>query len=313
MRFIYYSVFRAEKKIDLDGMQFFHFFQKPDEETCFFVFWKKTKKVSNKVNIYTHMVETVVKAEEKRVTPAEFFATEDFGKWALTLEGLFQSGAHYGHKKSRRNPMMEEYVYTYRGDLALIDLKKTKDRLEEALEFIASIAKDKKTLLFVGTKKHAQALIRAAAERCESPYVTERWLGGTFTNFEVIRKRVKYMEEVEQKIASGDLKHYTKFEQSKKMDEAEKLERRMGGLRKLKELPAAILVADVKNDMIAIREAKRAGVPVIALVDTNDSPLDIDYVIPANNDALSSLKYILGQVCRVYLEAGVVTVEKEIK
>lgn len=248
--------------------------------------------------------ETVQKEKVVQPTISEFFAKEDFSKRALTLEGLFAAGAHYGHKKSRRDPMMEEYVYTYRGDLALIDLKKTLDRLEESLAFLASVFAAKKTVLFVGTKKHAKTILRAAADRCDSPYVSERWLGGTFTNFEVLRKRVKHMEETEQKIASGELKHYTKFEQMKKAEEVAKLERRMGGLRKLKELPAAMFVTDVKQDAIAVREAKKMGVPVVAIVDTNDNPASVDYVIPANNDAVSSLKYILGQVCRVHEEAS---------
>lgn len=242
---------------------------------------------------------------EKKVAEnrADYFASEDWKTQPLTLEGLFKAGAHYGHKRSRRDPMMEEYVYTYRGDLALIDLKKTQDRLEEALEFIAGIIKNQKTILFVGTKKHAHALMKSAARRCESPYVTERWLGGTFTNFEMIRRRVSHMEDLEQKIALGDLKHYTKFEQMKKGEEVEKLEIKVGGLRKMKTLPVAIFVADIKNDVIALREAKRMHIPVIAFVDTNDNPSDVDYVIPANNDAISSLKYLLGQVCRVVLEA----------
>ncbi len=248
------------------------------------------------------------KKKSVKSVPVDYFSTEDVTKWELTLEGLFKAGVHYGHKKSRRDPMMEEYVYTYRGDLALIDLKKTKDRLEEALEFIASIVREKKVLLFVGTKKHAHMLVRSAAEKCESPYITERWLGGTFTNFDVIRRRVRHMEELEQKIAAGEFNHYTKFEQMKKAEEAEKLERKVGGLRKMKELPAAIFVADIKNDVIAIHEAKKMGIPVIAFVDTNDSPLSVDYVIPANNDAISSLKYLLGHICKACLVATTTTV-----
>lgn len=254
--------------------------------------------------MYSMAEETVQKERSAGPTISDFFAKEDFSKHTLTLEGLFAAGAHYGHKKSRRDPMMEEYVYAYRGDLALIDLKKTSDCLQESLAFLASLFAEKKTVLFVGTKKHAKMIVCAAAERCDAPFVTERWLGGTFTNFDVIRKRVKYLEETERKISSGELKHYTKFEQMKKAEEVAKLEKRMGGLRKLRELPAAMLVVDVKQDAIAVREAKKMGVPVVAIVDTNDHPEDVDYIIPANNDAVSSLKYLLGQVCRVYGEAG---------
>lgn len=246
-----------------------------------------------------------MKEEKKKakMAPEEFFAREDFLQEPLSLEGLFRSGAHYGHKKSRRNPLMEEYVYTYRDDLALIDLKKTFDRFGEALEYIASLVRDKKTILFVGTKKHARSLVLAAAQRCDFPYVVERWLGGTFTNFSVIRQRVRHMEDLETKIVSGELKHYTKFEQMKKAEEAEKLERKMGGLRKMKEMPGAIFVVNIKEDGIAVREAKKMGVPIIAIADTNDDPSSVDYIIPANNDALSSLKYILGNVCRVCFQA----------
>lgn len=240
--------------------------------------------------------------KEAGKTLANYFTAEDFSQWELTLEGLFKAGVHYGHKKSRRNPMMEEYVYTYRGDLALIDLKKTKDRFEEALAFMASIIRDKKTILFVGTKKHAHLLVRSAAERCESPYITDRWLGGTFTNFDMIRRRVRHMEELEEKIAAGEFNHYTKFEQMKKAEEAEKLEKRVGGLRKMKDLPGAVFIADIKNDAIALCEAVKMHIPVIAFVDTNDDPTSVDYLIPANNDAISSLKYLLGHVCRVYME-----------
>lgn len=253
----------------------------------------------------------VKKVVASKATAVDHFSAEDFSKWELSLEGLFKAGAHYGHKKSRRDPMMEEYVYTYRGDLAIIDLKKTKDRFEEALEYIKSILQEKKTILFVGTKKHAHLLVRSAAERGGCPYVSDRWLGGTFTNFEVIRKRVRHMEDLEQKIAGGEFGHYTKFEQMKKAEEAEKLEKKVGGLRKMKELPAAIFVADIKHDAIAVREAKRMNVPVIALVDTNDNPSAVDYAIPANNDAISSLKYLLGHIVKVCLEANQTTASTE--
>lgn len=230
-----------------------------------------------------------------------FFAKEDFASWIPSLEKAFASGSHYGHKKSRRNPKMEEYIYTYRGDLALIDLNKTLVRLKEAMEYVSELASTKKTLLFVGTKKHAQRITRSVADRCESPFVAERWLGGTFTNFEAIRKRVRYLEELEGKIEAGEMQHYTKFEQMKKAEEVERLERKVGGLRLLKELPSAIIVADIKNDANAIAEAKKAGVPIVAIVDTNDDPSSIDYPIPANNDAISSLKYIFGNLCGAYL------------
>lgn len=246
------------------------------------------------------------KADGKTNPPSleDFFQTADPGKGPLTVEEMFKAGVHFGHKKSRRNPRMEEFVYTYRDGVAIIDLKKSLDLFEEALGAIRELAKEGKNVLFVGTKKHARLLTLSAAKRAKQPFVIDRWLGGTFTNFEVIKKRVQYLEELKRKIEAGELSGYTKFEQLKKMEEAEKLERKVGGLRGMGELPGALFVVDALQDSGAIREAKAVGVPVIALTDTNDDPTVVDYMIPANNDALSSLKLLLGQVCRAYEEGS---------
>lgn len=219
-----------------------------------------------------------------------------------TLEHLFKSGAHFGHRKERRHPRMDEYTYTYKEGMGIIDLKKTLDKLEEAKSFVRALAGEGKTVLFVGTKKHVKSFVHAAAEICEAPFVNERWLGGTFTNSESMRGRIRYYEELEHKIQTGELAQYTKFEQSKKQEEYEKLTKKIGGIRTMKELPGAIFVVDMKQDSIAVSEALHVNVPVVAIVDTNDDPTHVDYPIPANNDAVSSVKLVLTTVCQAYLE-----------
>lgn len=234
--------------------------------------------------------------------PRGYFADVDVRSLTVSLEDLFKTGAHFGHRKERRHPKMDEFVYTYREGVGIIDLKKTMDRIEEALDFIRKISSEGRKMLFVGTKKHTKDLVRSVATVCESPFVDERWLGGTFTNFGSIRQRIKYFEELERKILSGEFAQYTKFEQSKKREEYEKMSKRMGGLRTMKDLPAAVFVVDAKQDSLAVREAVHVGVPVVSFVDTNDDPSSIDYPIPANNDAISAVKLILGYVCKACLE-----------
>jgi small subunit ribosomal protein S2 len=197
---------------------------------------------------------------------------------------------------------MDEYVYTIREGISIINLKETLEAFQEALDYTAKLSGEGKQILFLGTKKHAKQLVRSAAKCCEFPFVTERWLGGTFTNFEMIKGRIKHLKELERKLESGELSQYTKFERMKKAEEVEKLEKRMGGLRDMDEIPAALFTVDIKQDYLAVKEAKKMGVPIIAIVDTNDNPEYVDYPIPANNDALSSLKNILAHVCKSILD-----------
>lgn len=231
-----------------------------------------------------------------------YFFDFDVESIHLSLDELFKAGVHFGHKHERRHPRMDEYVYTYKDGLGIINLKKTIDKLEEAVQFIQSLVAENKQVVFVGTKKHASGLVRSAAERCSFPYVTERWLGGTFTNFLVMRRRLQYLNDLDEKLSSGDFAQYTKFEQMKKAEEYQKMEKRMGGLRFMKELPGAIFVVDIKQDRIAVLEAVKQRIPIIAFVDTNDDPSHIDYPIPANNDAISALKFILGYICKAVIE-----------
>lgn len=232
------------------------------------------------------------------VSRKNIFEAYDLKNLELTMPALLKAGVHFGHQKSRRNPKMNEYIFTTRNNINIIDLAKTVERMKEALEFITATKKSGKQILFVGKKKQARDLVVDIAKYTGNPYVVERWLGGTFTNFINIRRRVRHMLRLQEMIAKGDMKKYTKFEQMKKIEEAEKMDRRMGGIAEMRDLPAAIFVTDVEADKIAIREAISVGIPVIALVDTNVNPEGITYPIPANDDAVSSLTIILAHVCK---------------
>ena len=242
-------------------------------------------------------------ATAENVERENYFASLDLAKIENSLEEMMKSGVHFGHQKSRRNPKMDEYIFTTRKGINIIDLQKTQEKLKEALEFIQGVKKSGKNILFVGTKVQAKDLAREVAEACQMPYVSERWLGGTFTNFKVIRGRTRYLVDSEGMMERGEFKKYTKFEQMKKTEELEKMEKRMGGIKNMMELPAAIFATSVKEDSLAIAEAKKMGVPVIAIADTNVDPSQIDYPIPANDDAISSLKLVLAYVYKAIMEA----------
>lgn len=237
--------------------------------------------------------------EKKEDAPKEVkkrtntFEAYDLDSLDLSMAALLKAGVHFGHQKSRKNPKMRDFIYTTRNNINILDLAKTVERLQEALEFAVSVKKSGKQILFVGTKKQACDLVVDIAEYTSNPFVVERWLGGTFTNFTNIRRRARYMTRLQDQIAKGDVKKYTKFEQMKKIEEAEKLDRRMGGIADMRELPGAIFITDVESDNLAVREAKAMNVPVIALVDTNVNPEGIAFPIPANDDAVSSLTLML--------------------
>ena len=227
------------------------------------------------------------------VLTSDFFANLDFGAVDATLESLLKAGVHFGHMKSRRHPKMESYTYATRNNLDILDLKKTLTKLEEAATFLASVKKSGKPILCVGTKKQTHDLVRSFAKRLGLFFVVDRWIGGTFTNFSVIRGRTKFLRETGDKLARGDFKGYTKFERMKIAEELEKLEKTMGGIKYMNELPGAVFLADAKEGAIVIREARRAGVPLVGIVDSNADPSPIDYPIPGNDDALSSLRLLL--------------------
>ncbi len=240
---------------------------------------------------------------KKMVERESYFASLDASKIEFTLEEMMKNGVHFGHQKARRNPKMDEYIFTTRKGINIIDLQKTQEKMQEAIDFIKALKKSGKSVLFVGTKIQAKDLIRDVAQVSGMPFVTERWLGGTFTNFKIIRGRTRYLVESQDKLARNEYKKYTKFEQMKKIEELEKMEKRMGGIKFMTELPGAIFAASIKEDNLAIIEARKMGVPVIAIADTNTDPTKIDFPIPANDDAISSLRLILSYVFKAIVEA----------
>lgn len=242
--------------------------------------------------------EETQQSPKKSVNKKDAFADYDYDALDLSMEALLKAGAHFGHQKSRRNPKMDQYIYGVRNGITIIDLAQTVPLMEEALKFLASVRQSGKKVLFVGTKKQTYDLVVSAANATDNPYVIERWLGGTFTNFPNIRKRTRHLLQMEEAQEQGELKKYTKFEQMKKKEEISKLERKMGGIKNMTDLPGAIFVTDLKEDHLAVKEARAMNVPIVAIADANINPDDADYPIPANDDAISSLRYILAHVCK---------------
>jgi small subunit ribosomal protein S2 len=257
------------------------------------------------------MIEVKEKEPKKAEVPAQaqvkntsedYFADFDFANLKIDLGTMLKAGVHFGHQNSRRNPKMEPYIHTTRKGINIIDLQKTQELLEEALGFIKSVKESGKKILFVGTKKQFYDVVKSAAKKCGMPYVVDRWLGGTFTNFKVIRGRTKYLKGGLEKMEKGEFKMYTKFEQAKIAEELRILEKKMGGIMDMEELPAAIIITDAKEDGLAVKEANKVGIPVVGIVDTNCDPSNIDYPIPANDDAISSMRLVLGYLCKAIIE-----------
>ena len=220
----------------------------------------------------------------------------------VTMKQLLEAGVHFGHRSRRWNPKMRSYIFTERNGIHIIDLQQTIRNLQEAYEFVRNLAAEGGQIIFVGTKRQAQENVTEQAKRCGMPYVTERWLGGTLTNFRTIRSRIEYMFELEAMRDSGRLSVLPKKEALLKLRELAKLERRLGGLRNLQRLPEALFVTDVSTDAIAVKEANRLGVPVVAMVDTNCDPDPIDYVIPANDDAIRAIQLITSCIADAVIE-----------
>ena len=210
----------------------------------------------------------------------------------ISIKSLIEVGAHFGHQTMRWNPKMKPYIFGKRGDIHIIDLKKTLVALDETYAFVREICAAGKTVLFVGTKKQAQEAIADAANRCGMPYVNARWLGGFLTNFETIRKRVNYMEKLEAEEADGSAALYTKKEQILRKKELIKLQTNLNGIRNMDRVPDAIFVIDTNREAIAVAEAKRLGVPIIGTIDTNCDPDDITLGIPSNDDSIGSVKLL---------------------
>ncbi len=222
----------------------------------------------------------------------------------LEINEMAKAGLHFGHSVSKVHPKMLPYLAGVRNAIHIIDLEKTKEKLEEALKFIYQLVKENKIILFVGTKIQVRDLVKEIALATGFPYVNQRWLGGTFTNFDVIRKRVEYMKELELKLKDPQIRSkYTKKEINLLKEKLEKLKLKFDGIRNLERIPDAIFVIDMVRDYLAIKEARKKGVKVVAISDSNSNPTLADYFIPANDDAIFSVKYILDKVKEAILKA----------
>lgn len=210
----------------------------------------------------------------------------------LTIEDLLKGGTHFGHLTSRWNPKMKPFIFMERNGIHIIDLMQTQVLLDKAADAAARFAGQGKKVLFVGTKKQAKDIVREQAKACESPYVVERWLGGTMTNFETIRRSIRRMEQLAKMEKDGTFDKLKKKERLMKTREREKLERNLGGIAEMARLPGAIFVVDINREHIAVNEANKLNIPIIAMVDTNCDPDRVDYPIPANDDALKSIQLI---------------------
>ena len=221
----------------------------------------------------------------------------------VSMSYLLESGVHFGHQTKRWNPKMKEYIFTTRDDIYIIDLQKTVACIEKAYDAIKEIAANGGTFLFVGTKKQASEASKEEAIRSKSFYVTERWLGGTLTNFRTIRRRVKRLEEIEKMEEDGTFEVLPKKEVIGLKKEYDKLNKLLCGIREMNKLPQAMIIVDPKKEINAIREARKLNIPVFGIVDTNCDPDDVDYVIPGNDDAVRSVKVILGVLNNAICEA----------
>jgi small subunit ribosomal protein S2 len=229
-------------------------------------------------------------------------ATIDPEKRRAELTRLLEAGVHFGHQKKRWNPKMRPYIFSERNGIHIIDLEQTVAMLEEAAERVADVTRRGGRILIVGTKKQAQDVIKKEADRSGQHFVNQRWLGGTLTNFVTIRSRLRYMRNLESQMRGSSFELLPKVEQIKQQHELEKLQRMLGGIREMDRLPAIVFVIDPKREQNAIAEAMRLGIPIMAMVDTNCDPDQIDYIIPANDDAIRSIRVIVGRIASAALE-----------
>ncbi len=251
--------------------------KKPKKETA----KKTTKKV-------------VKKAAKKK--PVSKKPVKKSAKFVIDLKELLEAGCHFGHQARRWNPKMDQYIYVKREGVHIFDLGITAKCLVEAMEFVRNLVKEGKEMVFVGSKRQASSIIKEEAEKCGAPFVSIRWLGGTITNWEQIKKSIDKLNDFEKKKEAGDFKKYTKKENILIDREIARLTRFLGGLRKLTKIPEAVFVVDVKKEHAVIKEANMKGVTVIGMVDTNADPEGVDYVIPANDDAVSSVKFVVSKM-----------------
>jgi small subunit ribosomal protein S2 len=218
------------------------------------------------------------------------------------MKQLLEAGVHFGHQTRRWNPKMAPYIFTDRNGIYIIDLQKTVRKIEEAYNFVKQLSMEGGTVLFVGTKKQAQQSVTEETERCGMFYVNQRWLGGMLTNFQTIRKRIDRLKELEQMQASGKLELLPKKEVAELMHEKSRLEKYLKGIKDMKKLPSAMFVVDPRKERIAVAEARKLGIPIVAIVDTNCDPDEIDYIIPGNDDAIRAVRLLTSKMADAVLE-----------
>lgn len=229
----------------------------------------------------------------------------------MTMKELLESGAHFGHQTTRWNPKMKKYIFGARNGIYIIDLQKTLKKFKEAAKFVTDTAAGGEYILFVGTKKQAQSLIEEEAKRCGMFYVNQRWLGGTITNFDTIKRSIEKLKELESRRDSGGFSVITKKEEIKLEKELKKLEKYLGGIKNMDRLPKAIFVMDRRKERIALYEAKKMGIKTIAVVDTNCDPEGIDFVIPGNDDAIRSIRLMVSKIADAVIEGKEAVAIKE--
>ncbi len=220
----------------------------------------------------------------------------------ISMKQLLEAGVHFGHQTRRWNPKMAPFIFTDRNGIYIIDLQKTVKKVEEAYNFVKQLSFEGETILFVGTKKQAQEAVREEAERCSMFFVNQRWLGGMLTNFQTIRRRIDRLQELEKMEINGTLEVLPKKEVAELMHEKEKLQKFLGGIKEMRRLPGALFVIDPRKERIAVAEARKLGIPIVAIVDTNCDPDEIDYVIPGNDDAIRAVRLLTGKMAEAVLE-----------
>ena len=221
---------------------------------------------------------------------------------AITMKELLEAGVHFGHRTHRWNPKMKRYIYGGRNGIYIIDLHQTLKLFEDARKFIQDVVSEGEVVLFVGTKKQAQEAVESSAKQCGMYFVSQRWLGGMLTNYRTIQTRIARLRELEKMESEGVFEHLTKKEAAKKREEMDKLDRVLGGIKDMPKLPGAIYIVDLKKERIALLEARKLEIPVVAIVDTNCDPDEVDYVIPGNDDAIRAIKLISGKIAEAIIE-----------
>ena len=222
----------------------------------------------------------------------------------VSMKQLLEAGVHFGHQTRRWNPKMAKYIFTERNGIYIIDLQKTVKKLEEAYNFVRDLSVEGKSVLFVGTKKQAQDSVKEEAERAGAYYVNARWLGGMLTNFTTIRTRIERLKQLRTMEEDGTFNLLPKKEVVKRTLEIEKLEKFLGGIKDMKEIPGALFIIDPRKERIAVAEAKKLGIPIVAIVDTNCDPDEVDYVIPGNDDAIRAVKLISSAIANAIIEGN---------